>query len=265
MKSFPILCAALLVGLPAASAQTPLLCEHQNENSYCEIRELNLPFSGAVDVRTGGVGAIAVKAWDNAYVLARVHVNTSAGDEWQARAIAAAVQIDTSSDRIWASGPSGKSWAVSYEVFVPRECGLRLHTKVGAISLADVAGTIDVETSVGALTLAGLAGDVEAKTGVGAISVVLAGDRWDGKGLTATTNTGAIQITAATDYSARFDLRTALGGVSTNFPGARTQSTGFLGRKLAFQAGEGGARIQASTSIGQIELTVARRATADPE
>jgi hypothetical protein len=265
MKSFTILCAALLVGLPAASAQTPLLCEHQNEDSHCEIREINLPFSGAVDIKTGGVGAIAVRAWDNAYVLARVHVNASAGDEWQARAIAAAVHIDTTSDRIWASGPVGKSWAVSYEVFVPRECGLRLHTKVGAISIVNVAGTIDLETSVGALSLSGLAGEVAAKTGVGAISVVLAGDRWIGKGLIASTGTGAIKITAPANYSARFDLRTALGGVSTDFPGARAQSTGFLGRKLAFHAGAGGARIQASTSIGQIELTVARRATADPE
>jgi hypothetical protein len=265
MKSFTILCAALLVGLCAASAQTPLLCDHRNENSYCEVRELNLPFSGAVDVRTGGVGAIAVKAWDNAYVLARVHAYASADDEWQARTIAAAVHIDTTADRIWASGPAGKSWAVSYEVFVPRECGLRLHTKVGAISIADVFGTIDVETSVGALSLSGLAGDVDARTGVGAISVVLPGDHWDGKGFTAKTGTGAIQIAAAANYSARFDLRTALGGVSTDFPGAHTQSTGFLGRILAFHAGAGGARIQASTSVGQIELTVARRPTADPE
>ena len=207
-----------------------------------------------------------MKSWDNAYVLARAHVNASAGDQWHARAIADDVQIDTASERVWAKGPAGKSWAVSFEVFVPRQCGLRLNTHVGAISIADVNGTIELETSVGALTLSGLAGDVQAKTGVGAISIVLAGDRWEGKGLTATTNTGAIKITAAANYSARFDLRTTLGGVSTDFPGARPQSTGFLGRSLVLRAGQGGAAIQVSTSIGQIELTAAaRRATVDPE
>jgi hypothetical protein len=252
MKSLLILCAALLVALPAAAAH------------YSETREIHLPFSGAIDVKAN-VGAIDVKVWENAWVFARARVDTDATDEWQARAIATAVYIDTTSDRVQASGPTGKSWGVSYEIFVPRECGLRLLTSVGAISVADVAGKIDVETSVGALTLSGLSGDVDARTNVGAISIVLAGDRWVGEGLTATTRTGAIKVTAAAGYSARFDLRTALGSVATDFPGARIQSTSFLSRGLVFRAGEGGARIQASTSVGQIELLVARRATADPE
>jgi hypothetical protein len=252
MKSLLILCAALLAGLPAVAAH------------YSETREIHLPFSGAIDVKTN-VGAIDVKVWDNTWVFARANVHTDAGDEWQARAIAAAVAIDTTSNRIWASGPSRKSWAVSYEIFIPRECALRLLTSVGAISVVDVAGKIDVETSVGALTLSGLSGEVEARTNVGAISIVLAGDRWAGEGLTATTRTGAIKITAAADYSARFDLRTTLGSAATDFPGAHIQSTDFLSRGILFRAGEGGAPIQASTSVGQIELMVARRATADPE
>src|ERR1035437_6917196 len=193
MKSFAIVCAALLVALPAATAQTPLLCDHQNQNSYCEIREITLPFSGSVDANTGGVGAITVQGWDNAWVFVRAHVTTSAEDEFQARLLSPSVEIDTSSNRIWASGPYGHSWAVSFEVFLPRASGLELNTRVGAIAISDVTGTIHFNVAVGAATLSGLAGEVAGKTGVGAIAIALAGDRWEGKGIDIETGTGAIR------------------------------------------------------------------------
>lgn len=254
MKSLWTLSAALLLGLSAATAQTAFLCDHQGANSYSETREINLPFSGAVDVSTS-VGAISVQGWDNAYVLVRAHIGASADDEYQARLIAGQVQIDVSSDRIQASGPVGKSWGVGFEVFVPREAGVRANTHVGAVSVADVTGKIFAQTSVGALTLTRLGGDVEAKTGVGAISVALSGAQWEGKGLTAATGTGAIRITAAPEYIASFDLRTNLGKIASNFPEARVMPTSFLGRKLVFGSG---APIQATTSIGQIELVAVR-------
>jgi hypothetical protein len=200
------------------------------------------------------VGAITVKGWDNAWVSVRAHVTTSAEDEYQARLISPSVEIDTSSNHIWASGPSGKSWAVSYEVNVPRGTGLQLKTRVGAIAISDVTGTIHFNTEVGAVTLSGLAGEVNGKTGVGAIAIVLAGDRWDGWGIDVTTGTGAIRISAAATYSARFDLRVALGAIITNFPGAHPTASGLLGRTLVLHAGEGGSRIRAATSIGEIDL-----------
>lgn len=256
MKSFAIVCAALLVALPAATAQTPLLCDHQNQNSYCEIREITLPFSGSIDANTGGVGAITVQGWDNAWVFVRAHVTTSAEDEFQARLLSPSVEIDTSSNRIWASGPYGHSWAVSFEVFLPRASGLELNTRVGAIAISDVTGTIHFNIGVGAATLLGLAGEVAGKTGVGAIAIALAGDRWEGKGIDIETGTGAIRISAASNYSAQFDLRSTLGGIVANFPGAHPTSTGLLGRKLVFQAGAGGSEIRAVTSVGEINLKV---------
>jgi hypothetical protein len=60
MKSYAKLWAALLMPLAAATAQTSLLCDHQNRDSYCEIREMTLPFSGSIHADTGGVGAITV-------------------------------------------------------------------------------------------------------------------------------------------------------------------------------------------------------------
>lgn len=245
MKRIVILCCTLLLGLSAATAHT---------HSYEETREFNLAFSGAVDFETN-VGAIVVKSWENDYVLLRARIHANGADESEARLIAALVQI-YASDRVWASGPSGRSWAVSFEIFVPRASGLNLTTAVGAITIHDVAGTISARSGVGAVELVRLAGNVEAKTGVGAISVTLSGSRWEGKGLTAATGTGAIKITAPADYSASFDLRTALGGIHTDFPGAQVVSTSFLGKKVAFQAGTGGPEIRATSAVGQVELTV---------
>ncbi len=254
MKSYAKLCAALLMPLAAATAQTSLLCDHQNRDSYCEIREMTLPFSGSIHADTGGVGAITVKGWDNAYVFVRAQVTTSAEDEYAARLISFSVEVDTSSNHIWASGPSGKSWAVSYEVFVPHESGVTLNTRVGAIAISDVAGTIHFKAAVGAIALSRLAGEVDGETAVGAIAIVLAGDRWDGKGIDVRTGTGAIHISAPANYSARFDLRTALGTILTDFPGASPRWTGLLGRQLVLETGEGGSTIQATSSVGAIDL-----------
>src|SRR3954465_10709761 len=133
MKSIAIACCSLLVGLSAATA-------HPHPYSYSETREINVPFSGSFDAETTGVGAITVNSWENDYVLVRAHVNASAWDEYQARFIAGRVEIDASSTRVRVSGPSGQSWAVGFEIFVPRTSALRLKTRVGAISVTDVAG-----------------------------------------------------------------------------------------------------------------------------
>lgn len=252
MKSQWILCSALLAGLSAATAQTTLPCQ-ASSNSYCEIREVAVPFAGSLDADTGGVGAITVHSWDNDTVLVRAAVSGSASRFEDARAIVMLVQIGVGEGRVWASGPF-RGWGVEYEIFVPRQTALRLTTRVGEILVADVAGNISVETSVGALHLSGLAGDVEAKTGVGAIDITLTGTGWTGKGLSATTNTGAIRITAAPGYSARFDLRTDLGGITTAFRARSITATSFLGRQLVFDSGGGGAVIRARTSVGGIEL-----------
>jgi hypothetical protein len=255
MKSFAIWSAALLIHLAAANAQPSLSCDHRNQNSSCEIREVTLPFSGSISADTGGVGAITVKGWENAYVFVRAQVTTSAEDECEARLIAPAVEIDTSSNHIWASGPSGKSWAVSYEVSVPRESGVELKTRVGAVTIRDVAGTIHFKAAVGSITLTRLAGEVDGETAVGAITIGLAGDRWDGKGINVRTGTGAIRISAPSNYSASFALGTGLGTIVADFPGANVRSMGLLGRQLAFEVGAGGPAIQATTAIGEIDLT----------
>jgi hypothetical protein len=239
MKSFLVLCSALLLALPVAAAE-----------NYTEVRELIVPASGALDANTGGVGAIVVQGWDKDYVQVRASITTND------RADLALVQIGIAEGRVWAFSTGAKSWGVEYEISVPRQFGLHLQTKVGAIEVSGVVGVITTETSVGAITLSDLAGDVTAKTGVGAIEVALTGAGWEGKGLTATTSTGAIRITAPLHYAAHFDLSTNVGGITTTFRGAHPQPTSFMGRELVFDSGGGAPIRRATTSVGRIELLV---------
>jgi hypothetical protein len=246
MKLLAIVCAALVVA-PAAVAAP--------RHSYSEIREFTLPFLGSLDVDTGGVGSISVQGGDRLDVAVRAEIVGSEGDDFEDRFTVSLVRIDTPSNQIRVSGPRGRSWSVNLAILVPRESGLELRTGVGAIGIADTTGIIRFATGVGAITLSNLGGDVEGEAGVGAIGVTLAGERWDGKGLHVRTRTGAIRIAAPESYSADFDLRTGLGALRGNFPGARGQISGFLAKKLVFTAGSGGPPIRASTGIGEVELS----------
>src|SRR5437899_2137950 len=96
--------------------------------SFSDDREFNLPFTGSVDVNTGGVGAISVSGWENAYVLVRAHVSGNGGDWLEARVVALSVEIAIDGGKVVASGPKGKSWGVGFEVFVPREAGVETKT-----------------------------------------------------------------------------------------------------------------------------------------
>ena len=116
----------------------------------------------------------------------------------------------------------------SYEIFAPTTCALQLRTRVGAIAVSGIAGPIVAETAVGAIELTGIAGPVDAKTEVGAIRI------------------------KTPPQDASFDLRTALGSIHTDVPGARVESTTFLGRKLVVEGA--GPKIHAETSVGAIDL-----------
>lgn len=250
MKSFAILCAALALA-PAVVAGS------RHHDSYSETREITLPFLGSLEVENA-VGAITVKGWDELYIAVRAEVVGNEDEEYESRVTASLVRIETPSNRIVVTGPRGRSWSANLEISVPRQSGLDLQTQVGAVAIFGITGKIRFMTHVGAVTLAGLAGDVAGETNVGAIAITLAGDRWDGEGLTVRTRTGAVRIAAPAAYSADFDLRTGLGALRCAFPESRGQVTGFLSKKLIFTAGTGGPPIKASTGVGEVELQFAK-------
>jgi len=75
----------------------------------------------------------------------------------------ASIKIEAASERIQADGPSrGRrhSWAVSYELWVPRKTSLDAETSNGSVSVTGVEGRMELRAQNGSITLKNVAGDV---------------------------------------------------------------------------------------------------------
>jgi DUF4097 and DUF4098 domain-containing protein YvlB len=175
-------------------------------------------------------------------------------DDASAKAIAAQVRVNWSAGQVSATGPEtnhDQSWAVSYEVFVPRNADLALKTHNGGISIADVRGNIQFDAQNGGVNLKNLAGDVEGKTTNGGLNITLAGNRWDGNKLDARTTNGGINISMPTGYNAHFETATVNGHLNANFD---MTVHGEIGKKLSTDLGSGGPTIHVETTNGGVNV-----------
>ena len=262
MKLIPVL--LLLAAAPAYSQSATLQCTQSGWRvngleTYCTMVEISAAFGGSLDVATAN-GAITIRGWDNSDVLVRAQIHTAAVTLYDAQSLAAMIAIDTSQNRVRASGPSATpwlTWSVSYEIFLPHAAGLTVTTANGAISIQDVQGHIVFTIGNGAASLDRLGGQVEGKIANGAAAITLAGDHWDGQGLDLKTANGAIAVNAPHEYSAHFDAATTVGIVTTNYPvhpaNGKWGIPG-LGGSLSFDAGFGGATIRVSTVVGTVRI-----------
>jgi len=60
---------------------------------------------------------------------------------------------------------------VSYNVLVPKQFNLDLHTRVGSVKIGDLTGKMKLKTGAGSLKLGKIDGPVEGKTGTGSIAI----------------------------------------------------------------------------------------------
>jgi DUF4097 and DUF4098 domain-containing protein YvlB len=165
--------------------------------------------------------------------------------------------VNWSAGQVSANGPEtnhDQSWAVSYEVFVPRNADLALKTHNGGISIADVRGNIQFDAQNGGVNLKNLAGDVEGKTTNGGLNITLAGNRWDGNKLDARTTNGGINISMPTNYNAHFETATVNGHLNANFDMTVHGNVGEVSRKLSTDLGAGGPTIHVETTNGGVNV-----------
>ncbi|MGH7720907.1 MAG: hypothetical protein ACREON_18930, partial [Gemmatimonadaceae bacterium] len=124
-----------------------------DRDMYCEIKEHRLQPSGSALVVDGRQnGGITVRGWDQREILVRARIQTWAGSEERARELASEVKVEANGGRLSATGPSSgrrSSWAVSYEIFVPRRYDLDLETYNGGIRVSDVHGRLDLSAHNG--------------------------------------------------------------------------------------------------------------------
>ena len=243
-----------------AFAQTKsLTCDDNNNRgnrqvSSCEVREQTIAYGGRLTVDGGVNGGVSIKAWDSGSVLVRSKVEGYGADDASAKAIASQVRVNWSAGQVSATGPEtnhDQSWAVSYEIFVPRNADLALKTHNGGISIADVRGNIQFDAQNGGVNLKNLAGDVEGKTTNGGLNITLAGNRWDGNKLDARTTNGGINIAMPAGYNAHFETATVNGHLNANFD---MTVHGEIGKKLSTDLGSGGPTIHVETTNGGVNV-----------
>ncbi len=255
----------VLITLAAATAfaQTKSMSCDDNNNrndrlvSSCEMREQTIAYGGRLTVDGGTNGGVSIKGWDSASVLVRSKVQTYAADDASAKSLSSQIRINWSAGQVSASGPEmshDQNWAVSYEVFVPRNADLSLKTHNGGISIADVRGNIQFDALNGGVNLKNLAGDVEGTTKNGGLNITLAGNRWDGTKLDARTTNGGISLSMPANYNAHFETATVNGHLNANFDMTVRGNIGDISRKLSTDLGAGGPTIHVETTNGGVNV-----------
>jgi DUF4097 and DUF4098 domain-containing protein YvlB len=211
----------LLAAMPLAAQDKQLNCDQQgwgrDRAHFCEMREQSMPSAGRLDIDGKQNGGVTVKSWDQPGVLVRSQVSAQGDNDGDARAIASQVIVHAIGSQVSADGPSGKSWTVSYEVFVPRQMDLNLNAHNGGIHIEGVRGNITFNTQNGGVHLASVAGMVKGHTQNGGVHVDLAGSRWDGQGLQVETQNGGVHVGVPASYAAHIESSTVNGGMKSDF------------------------------------------------
>jgi DUF4097 and DUF4098 domain-containing protein YvlB len=209
-----------IAALPMAAQDKQLTCDHQgwgDRSHFCEMREQTIASAGSLAIDGRQNGGVSVKSWDRSDVLVRSQVTAQGDTEADAHNSVAQVIIHASGIQVSADGPSGKSWTVSYEIFVPRQTDLTLTAHNGGIHIEGVRGNIEFHTQNGGVHLANVAGTVKGHTQNGGVHVELAGSRWDGQGLDVETQNGGVHVNVPANYAAHWESSTVNGGMKSDF------------------------------------------------
>jgi DUF4097 and DUF4098 domain-containing protein YvlB len=232
-------------------------CDRSSGDSerFCDVRELTLPVTAALNVDGRQNGGITVHGWDRAEIHVTAMIQAQSETQSDAQALAKGVAISTTGGQVRASGPdaSGQhtSWSVSYDVYVPRRTNLTLNGSNGGLSVDGVQSKMELETVNGGITLTDVDGDIRGTTVNGGVTVDLSGDGWRGGGLELVTTNGGVHVNVPANYSAQLDASTQNGGLDVGFP-VRMQGT--IGRRISTQLGAGGAPIHLTTQNGGVSV-----------
>ncbi len=224
--------------------------------SYKETREMTLRAGSLLNVDGGRNGGIKVRGEDRADVLVRACVQTQSTTDEAARAIARNIRIETSSNVRAENTTDKSSWAVSYEILVPRLTNLKLSTHNGGIAISGVEGTMEFEALNGGVSLSDVAGEVKGKTTNGGVSVTLSGNSWKGNGLDVETKNGGVHLLIPETYAARIETGTINGGFKSEISQLNVErNERNRGVRLNTDLNGGGAPIRVVTTNGGVKIS----------
>jgi DUF4097 and DUF4098 domain-containing protein YvlB len=223
--------------------------------TYCEIRTATGRPSGDVISMEGlHNGGVQVTGSDRNEIVVKTRIRAQARSQNEARSIARQVRTVINGSTVTVDGPMNdddNQWSASLVASVPRRSNLRVETRNGPVSVADVRGDMNIQTRNGPMALYDLGGNVTARTTNGPLSISLSGSRWDGSGLDARTTNGPLTISVPENYSAHLETGTTNGPVSLGFP---VTVSGRINRDISTDLGSGGATIRAVTTNGPLTL-----------
>ena len=201
-------------------------------------------------------GGIDVTGEDRTDVALEARVRVWAPTAAQATDLLNRIVIDTANGDIRDHGPHqsffGRSgYSIDYTLHVPQHVAADLQTENGGIDLTRLNGQLHFATTNGGVHLDQLAGDVQGHTVNGGLNITLAGDRWQGEGLNASTTNGGIDLRMPDHYSAHLETATVNGGISVNFP---ITIQGEIKNRLDTNIGGGGPTIHAETVNGGVSI-----------
>jgi len=264
---FPVLLFALVLvsGLSPLRAQRRetlrdwvLDCSRRSRDDderSCNMVEKTIALpSGTLSVDSRVNGGITVIGESRRDVLIRARVEAHARSTSRADRLIEDVEIRTSNGRVTADGPdTGRNewWSVSFEVHVPASADLDLVAHNGGVRISGVTGQLRMQTMNGGIHLDDVGGDVVAETTNGGIVVNLDGDRWQGKGLDATTTNGGVTLTVPAGFSAHLETGTTNGGMDIDFP---VTIQGRIGKRITTDLGRGGPTLRLITTNGGVRV-----------
>lgn len=244
-------------------------CDHPNHHwgsaQACQMRRTTFALPGghlAVHTMNGGIDVIGEDRND---VELEARVTTWAPSDSEANALLNRVTIDTGGGDIRDHGPrpsffGREGYSIDYHLHVPQHLTADLHTMNGGIDLTRLDGNLQFDTTNGGVTLDRLSGDVQGHTVNGGLNITLAGDRWQGQGLSADTTNGGIDLRLPDHYAAHLETATVNGGISVNFP---ITIQGEIKNHLTTDLGGGGPTIHVQTVNGGITINHSSGSMAD--
>jgi DUF4097 and DUF4098 domain-containing protein YvlB len=228
---------------------------HGRTEVFCDVRTTGVK-SPSRSIAMEGLrnGGVSVTGWTRDSMVVRTRIRVTARSQSEARNIASQIRTVIRGSDVIVEGPRNDEdaqWNASLYAMVPQRSDLRLETRNGPVSIADVRGNIDATTSNGPLSLSDLGGTVRARTTNGPLTISLTGNRWDGTGLEARTTNGPLTISVPEGYNAHLEAGTTNGPVSLGFP---ITVVGRITRDISTDLGSGGPTIRATTTNGPLSI-----------
>jgi putative adhesin len=197
-------------------------------------KQLSCDGKPALEVKNSN-GRIEVFSWDKDEVKIIAHIKVE-GSESSAKRMLDRIEIEIEQDGndifvetlvpkgmhgnggifSWLFGDSRFSYSVNYEISVPVESDLNLHTTNGRVSVEEVSGKIKMNSTNGKINARDVSGIVRCETTNGSVRAEIKEITSDEEMTFRTTN-GSIKLYLPEEYGGYAELKTSNGHIDSDF------------------------------------------------